>query len=64
MTIVKRHPHEKWVAFRVKMHKADITETELIHRFGDFLRNVLPQSELQNAPQHRPKPKRVPKSKS
>ena len=46
------HHHYKLVALRTKLLKADINETELIHRFADFLRKVLPQSAPQREPQH------------
>ena len=48
------HPHNKRVALRTKLLEADIKETDLIHRFADFLRKVLPQSKLQMAPQQHP----------
>ena len=37
------------------MLEADIKETELIRRFDDFQRNVLPQSAPQTAPHIHPK---------
>ena len=36
------HPHDKWVALRTKVLEADINEADLMHRFADFLRKVLP----------------------
>ena len=50
----KQHSH-KWVALRTKMREADIREAELIHRFVDFLRKVLPEFTSQKTLQHRPK---------
>ena len=38
-----QHPHDEWVVLRTKLLEADITEADLIHRFADFLRKVLPQ---------------------
>ena len=40
---VTLHPHGKWVALRTKLLEADVKELELISRFADFLREVLPQ---------------------
>ena len=37
-----QYPHCKWVVLRKKLLEADINETELIHRFAEFLRRVLP----------------------
>ena len=49
-----QHPHDKWVALRTKLLEADITEADLIHRFADFLRKVLPRPPPPEAEQ-RPK---------
>ena len=38
-----QHPHYKWVALRTKLLEADITEADIMHRFAEFLRKVLPQ---------------------
>ena len=46
----KQHPHDRWVALRTKLLGADINESDLIHRFADFLRKVLPQPAPQKAP--------------
>ena len=37
-----QHPHDKWVALRTKLLEADINEADLMRRFADFLRMVLP----------------------
>ena len=37
-----KHSHDKWVALRTKLLEADIEETELIRKFAEFLRKVLP----------------------
>ena len=52
--IVTPHPHYKWVALFTKLLEADMKETDLIHRFADFLRKVLPKASPQKAPQQRP----------
>ena len=39
-----QHPHDKWVALRTKLLEADVTEADLMHRFVDFLRKLLPQA--------------------
>ena len=52
---VKQHSHDKWVELRTKMLEAGMKETEIIHRFDDFLRKLLPQSTPQKTPQHLPK---------
>ena len=46
-----QHPHDKWVALRTKQLEDDIKETELIHRFADFLSKLLPQPAPQKTPQ-------------
>ena len=51
---VTPHPHDKWVALRTKLLEVHIKETDLIHRFTDFLRKVLPQAAPQKTPQQRP----------
>ena len=38
----KQHPYDKWVALRTILLEADSNESDLIHRFADFLRKVLP----------------------
>ena len=46
-----QHPHDKWVALRTKLLEADITVSDLIHKFAVFLRKVLPQPAPQKTPQ-------------
>ena len=52
---IKQHSHDTWVALRTKMLASDTEETELIRRFADFLRKVLPQFAPQKKQQHHPK---------
>ena len=59
---VTKDPHDKWVSLHTKLLEADIKETDLIHRFADFLRKILPQSALQKTPRHRPQFETRPKS--
>ena len=56
-----QHPHDKWVALRTKLLEADITEAELIHRFSNFLRKVLPRQAPHKAAQRLPSAEQRPK---
>ena len=56
-----QHPHDKWVALRTKLLEAEITEADLMHRFADFLRKVLPQPTPPKAPQCLPSAEQRPK---
>ncbi len=52
---VKKHSHDKWVALRTKLMEANMKESDLISRFADFLRKVLPQPTPPEAPLIHPK---------
>ena len=56
-----QHPHDKWVALRTKLLEAHITEADLIHRFADFLRKVLPRPPSSEAEQRLPTVEQRPK---
>ena len=49
-----QHPHDKWVALRAKLFEADITKADLMHKFAEFLRKVLPQPPPPKAEQRLP----------
>ena len=56
-----QHPHDKWVALRTKLLEADITEADLMHRFAEFLRKVLPRPPSPEAEQRLPTVEQRPK---
>ena len=56
-----QHPHDKWVALRTKLLEADITEADLMHRFAEFLRKVLPHPPFPEAEQSPPTVEQRPK---
>ena len=56
-----QHPHDEWVGLRTKLLEAYYTEADLMHRFADFLRKVLPQPTPPKAPQRLPSAKQRPK---
>ena len=49
--IDKQHSHDKCIALRTKMLESDIKETELIRKFAEFLRKLLPQFAHKKTPQ-------------
>ena len=56
-----QHPLDKWVALRRNLLEADITEADLMHRFAEFLRKVLPCPPSPVAEQRPPKVEQHPK---
>lgn len=55
--IGKQHSHDKWVALRPILREAAITESDIIHKFADFLCKLLLVATPQrhSTPEQRPK---------